>query len=310
MRRRQKKKLKIIFILVCSIIICLKLIFPAIKTFSRYVYDNIKGLYLESRDFYFNSDKLNKEMAEYEVHNWSGVEDYEIVINMDSRKNNNVVSTSDINYKVEYKCSDNVICTLSKQAGTIPSKTNVDQFKLTLTPKGTLNDGDSVWVEIVTNAISPYTSTLSGKFVINVGNLGMSYEINDQKNSPYLELAVTNTLNYYFVDEDITNFKKSEQITIEEYLSLSEEERKKCHSMIISLEFDPTKVLLDPTSEVFRNQISSEYQEINGYKYLKSISFKIDAESSNKISFYKIDSTKDYTYPFKTQTPIITVEYT
>ena len=43
------------------------------------------------------------------------------------------------------------------------------------------------------------------------------------------------------------------------------------------------------------------------YNYINQISFKMEAISSTKVRFYKIDATKDYTYPIKNPTSIITV---
>ena len=49
----------------------------------------------------------------------------------------------------------------------------------------------------------------------------------------------------------------------------------------------------------------------NNHKYINSISFKIDALSSSRIKFYKVDAQKDYTYPFSPELsapPIICFE--
>ena len=63
-----------------------------------------------------------------------------------------------------------------------------------MTPVVTMSDGDSIWLEVKASAFEPYEKTLSGRFVINVGTVGISYEITDSVGSPYLDFNITNTI--------------------------------------------------------------------------------------------------------------------
>lgn len=262
---------------------------------------------MKSNNFYFNSDKLKEDMAQYSVENWSGVENYTITINMNSMENNNVHCTSDIQYGISYSCSDNVICQLSKTSSTIYADGNTDSFVVTITPQSSLITGDVVWVEITATATAPYTKTISGRFNITVGNLGMSYNIEDSVHNPYLEFNVTNTLNFYTIDEAFSTYQIGDRIDMSQYLALSETDKQKCHSMLITLTFNPTVVLIDMTSEVYLNAESTTMTTVNGFNYANSITFKLDAISSKLVKFYKVNSDNDYTYPNGDATPIINI---
>ena len=63
------------------------------------------------------------------------------------------------------------------------------------------------------------------------------------------------------------------------------------------------------TSEAYQEAVNITTQVINGYNYVNSISFKIDALSSKMIKFYKIDTTQNYTYPIVNNSSIIGVSY-
>ena len=82
-----KKKLKIIiFSIFFLAFICL------IPTLGRYVGNEIRNYYLSSKNFYFNSDKLETGGIVYQIENWSGVDSYDVIYNLNSYKNNTVFS--------------------------------------------------------------------------------------------------------------------------------------------------------------------------------------------------------------------------
>ena len=296
-----KKKI----ILLSSIILLLFLCFGT--SLGRFIYDEIKNVYFNSKNFYFESDKLTTKMARYQIDNWNGVDPHSITINMNSFKNNLVKSETDITYTIDYRCSDNIICDSSKNSSIIYSATNTDYFTITLTPNQILNDGDSVWMEVTATSQEPYTKTISGRFVLNVGYYGLSYEITDQENDVYLNLKITNTLDYYKIIKAFDTYQIDDKIDIQTYLNLSEENKKNCASAIIYLEFDPNIVLLDMTSNIYLNALSKEVTMIQGFEYIHKISFPIDAISSQVIKFYKIDATKNYTYPLNQNPSVIKV---
>ena len=299
-----KKRIKLIilvFIIIGSIAIG--------ATYGRYVYQDIRNFYLATKNFYFNSDKLKETMARYQIDNWSGVDSFNIIINMNSLKNNKVKATSDIEYNIKHECSNNINCIVSKESGVIFSNTNTDQFIITVTPKRTLNEGEVVTVYVETNSTSPYTKKLSGFFSLKIGIPGLSYEIVDSKDSPYLKLDITNTLDYYKVKESFLDYQVDDKIDINTYLSLSLENQNKCASAIITLEFDPSIVPLDMTTSAYLRAISYETKVIDEYDYINKFSFKLDALSSEVVIFYKKNSQENYTYPFETNTSIIDVSY-
>ncbi len=287
----KKKKNKRIFLMIMLVI------FIFITTvFGRYITSSIHDFFLRSKEFYFYSDKLKEEGANYQVENWSGVDRYEIVINMNSRSNNLNVTSYDIDYDISYTYSDNVICDISKTSGTIYASTNSDSFNIILTPNTKLNTGDTVWIEITATSKGPYKKTLTGKFTLVVGKENVSYTIEDLANRQYLELKITNTLSYYTVEQSFDLHKAGDRITIDEYLSLSEENKRKCYSARVNIDFNPENVLIDITNGTYKNGTNVQTTQIDGFTYVDSFSLSIDAITSVNIRFYKTDVTKDYTY--------------
>ncbi|MBS5863386.1 MAG: hypothetical protein KIC54_01690 [Clostridium sp.] len=295
------KKNKIIFLMIMLVI------FIFITTvFGRYITSSIHDFFLRSKEFYFYSDKLKEEGANYQVENWSGVDSYEIVINMNSRSNNLNVTSYDIDYDISYAYSDNIKCDISKTSGTIYASTNSDSFNIMLTPNTKLDTGDTVWVEITATSKGPYKKTLIGKFTLVVGKENLSYTIDDIANRQYLELKITNTLSYYTVEQSFGSHKVGDRLTIDEYLSLSEENKRKCYSARVNINFNPENVLIDITNGTYKDGTNVQTTKIDGYTYVDSFSLSIDAITSVNIRFYKTDVTKDYTYN-GLGSPVITV---
>ena len=295
------KKNKIIFLMIMLVI------FIFITTvFGRYITSSIHDFFLRSKEFYFYSDKLKEEGANYQVENWSGVDSYEIVINMNSRSNNLNVTSYDIDYDISYEYSDNIKCDISKTSGTIYASTNSDSFNIMLTPNTKLDTGDTVWVEITATSKGPYKKTLIGKFTLVVGKENLSYTIDDIANRQYLELKITNTLSYYTVEQSFDSHKVGDRLTIDEYLSLSEENKRKCYSARVNINFNPENVLIDITNGTYKYGTNVQTTKIDGYTYVDSFSLSIDAITSVNIRFYKTDVTKDYTYN-GLGSPVITV---
>ncbi len=301
-----KKKLLCIYLIVLFLL-------PIGYTFARYAYNEIKTYFFKTKKFYFNCDKLSEAGSVIEMTNWSGVGQYSITFNLKSNSNSILTSDDDIDYNIEYSCSNNVVCSAenNKTNGTISKETNTDSFTIVITvPTETiLHDKDRVELNVKASSTSPYEKTLKGKFRLVVGYYGLSHEIEDSKNSPYLNIRITNTLDYYVVRQNIQGYSIGNQIDIPTYESLSASDKEKCASSIVTLEFDPTKILLDMTSQDYQDAESITKQTINNHDYIKSISFKIDVLSSKQIKFYKVDTTKDYTYPKNGNTSIINVTY-
>ena len=276
--------------------------------FGRYLTSNVSNFFVRSKEFYFFSDKLSEDTSVYQVDNWSGVDDYTITINMNSRLNNIESATYDIGYDISYTCSDNAICQLSKTQGIIKADTNSDFFNLTITPNTQLKDGDKVVVDVVVHSTAPYKKTLKGKFTFVVGKEKLTYQITDKSQDPYMLLSITNTLTYYTIKEEFDSFHVGDRIDIDTYLSLSEDKKAKCYSAEVKIEFDPKEVLFDVTNSAYSDATNITTTNIDGKTYINGFTIKIDAISSREIRFYKVDANKDYTYPNNQQEPsIITV---
>ena len=296
------RKKQIILVLIRLIIII-----SLVVIFGRFITNSINNFFLRSGEFYFESDKLSEEGTTLQVDNWSGVDDYTFTININTRKNNIETATYDIPYEVKYSASDNVICNLSKENGIIYASNNSDSFTITITPNTQLRTGDKVTIDLEVISTGEYKKTLKGKFILVVGQENISYEITDEKLNQYLELSITNTLSYYTVRENFDSYNVGDRIDVDTYLNLSQENKNKCYSGEVKLEFDPNEVLLDMTSEIYNEAKNIETININGNTYIRSFTINIDAISSVDIRFYKVDVTKDYTYPNNNNNSVIEV---
>lgn len=295
----KKQIILLLAIILCSI--------SFVIVFGRYVTNSVNNFFLRSKEFYFFSDKLSEKRDIFQIENWSGVDDYTITINMNSRKNNLEAATYDIGYDISYTCSANAICQLSKTSGVISSESNTDFFNLTITPNTQLQTGDKVIVNIEATSNTDYAKTLKGKFTFVVGQEDLTYQITDEPNSPYMELSITNTLTYYIVEEAFGEYQPGYKIDIDTYLALTEEEKAKCHSSIVTITFDPNEILLDNTSENYQKATNITTELIDGKSYINSITLPIEAISSVDLRFYKVDTSQDYTYPNIDNDSVVTV---
>ena len=302
--KKRSKKIKKKYIVIFSIII---IVLTITFSYGRFIYNGLKNYYLSIKSFYFNSDKMSDNGSYYQLDNWSGVEPVTITFNMDSKKNNLVASPDNITYDIDFECSSNVTCVASKDSGLIMNGTHTDFFSITMTPNINLYEGDYIELNVSASATDPYTKTLSGRFKINVGEIGLSYEIKDEAGRAYLDFDITNTLDYYKVLTPFGSHNQNDKIDISEYLSLSSEDKKKCASAVITLSFSPNVLRLDMTNEAFLQSITTSTSIMSdGYDYLNSVTFGVDALSSTSVRFYKLNTSNNYTYPFVTSTPIVT----
>ncbi len=299
-KKYKRKQLIILGLIVLNLI-------SFIVIFGRYLTNTINDFFIRSKEFYFYSDKLSEDNSVYQVDNWSGVDDYIITINMNSNNNNIEVASYDIGYNISYKCTDNAICQLSKTEGIILANTNSDFFNLTITPNMQLNTGDKVVVEVEVNSTAPYKKTLKGKFTLVVGKEKLTYQITDSAQNPYMQLSMTNTLTFYNVNESFGTYNVGDKIDIDTYLGLSDAEKAKCYSAMVDIKFDPTEILFDVTNSAYSDATNMTTTTINGKTYINGFTIKIDAISSKEIRFYKVDVSKNYTYPNKNNVSIVTV---
>lgn len=291
-------------ILIVMLIIAL---FPVGVTFSKYIYDKIRYYILEANHFYFNSDKLEDKGITYNINNWGGVESFNIQFELNNHKNNLLTSDSDIAYDISVVCDDDVQCSISNDSGIIYKDEKTVSYDVIVNPLRVFDTGESVNVKIEATSSSPYVKTLSGDFVITVGKKGVSYEIVDEPFQPYFMFNITNVIDKYTVIKEFDNYKVGDVISISTYKDLSDSNKKNCISAIITLEFDPNKVVIDTTSNIINNsEITNTF--VNGVSYVSKIKFNVEATSSTSIRFYKKDKSIDYTYPYVNDTSIISFD--
>ena len=296
------KKQQIIIILVLALCFI-----TLVSAFGRYVLNGINNFFVRTKEFYFYSDKLKENSPIYQIDNWTGIDPYTITVNMNSMENNLKKATYDISYDITYECTSNATCQLSKTSGIIPATSNSDYFNLVITPNTGLTTGDKVTVVVNATSSSRYTKTLSARFTLVVGQESLSYEIVDSESNQYLDLNITNTLSYYKVETAFDSYNVGDRIDVDTYLTLSDANKAKCYSALITLSFDPNEVLLDMTNTNYLNAISTTTTNIDGSNYINSMTFKVEPISSAVVRFYKIDVSKDYTYPIINSTSIIDV---
>ena len=130
-----------------------------------------------------------------------------------------------------------------------------------------------------------------------MGKEKLSYQITDDEQSPYMILSMTNTLSYYTVKEAFGSYTVGQKIDIDTYLALTDEEKKKCYSAIVRIEFDPNEILFDVTNSAYADATNITTTTIGGKTYISGFTISIDAISSREIRFYKVDVSQDYTYP-------------
>lgn len=296
------KKQQVIILLVLALCFI-----TLISAFGRYVLNGINNFFVRTKEFYFYSDKLKESLAIYQIDNWTGVDPYTITVNMNSMENNLKKATYDIGYDIAYECTSNATCQLSKTSGVISADTNSDYFNLIITPNTGLQTGDKVTVQITATSTAQYTKTLKARFTLVVGKESLSYEIVDSSSSQYLDLNITNTLSYYKVQTAFDSYNLGDKIDVDTFLNLSNENKEKCYSALITLEFDPKEILLDMTNTNYLNAINTTTTNIDGSNYINSMTFKVEPISSAVVRFYKVDVNKDYTYPIINSKSIIKV---
>ena len=122
-----------------------------------------------------------------------------------------------------------------------------------------------------------------------------------------MQLSMTNTLTYYNVREAFGPYSKGDKIDIDTYLNLTNEEKKKCYSAIVTIKFDPKEILFDVTNSGYTDATNITTTSINGKTYINGFTIEIDAISSREIRFYKVDVNKDYTYPNSNNKSVVTI---
>lgn len=268
-------------------------------TLARFVYDMYSNHILETKGFYFNSSVMTSLGSNHSINNWDGVNAYQLTIDVNNRKNEYIYTETDIAYDISVECSDNIRCVLSKTSGVIYKESHTDSYTITIYPVGNFSNNQTATITTEATSSSPFVKTLSTTYNVSIEKSKFSYNIDDTAGNKYFVLELTNAITYYKVIEAFNTYAVGDNISIEEYTSLSDENKKKCLSARITLEFDPNDILLDMTDSTYLKRLNEDFQtvKINNYDYVKKFAFTMDASSTTKIIFYKNDSSKDYTYP-------------
>ena len=304
---KKKKKEKIPFKIII-LIIAIVLVSYAGFTLARYVIEELHGYYLNSKHFYFTSNRLKENNPLYQVNNWSGVGSFNISFDLLSEKNSLVYANYDIPYTVTYTCPNDVICSVDKPTGTIyrTSSTHSDTITLSVNPQRAYSENEHLTVHIVASSTSPYVKTITADFEYVVGKQGVTYEIEDVANRTYMILKITNAINFCTVTQAFGNYAVGDSISNDVYRRLAAIDKPKCVSKVIGLSFSPSNILLDTTSNIIDNSTYTN-QTINGVDYINSLTFNIESLSTVAIKFYKKNTALNYTYPFENATSIVTV---
>ncbi len=300
---RKHKTLSVIVLIASSVFLMVSL------AYGRYIKNIINNYLLETKSFYFNSSVLGINGKNYSIVNWDGVNSYPLTIDVNNHKNDLRHTDVDIPYTIYKNCPATVECTLSKTEGIIYKDDEFDSYILTVTPLVNFHEGDTVTVTTSVESTSPYHKTMSATYTIGVERSDFSYNIEDHVNDKFLTLNLINSIPYYQVQEAFGDYSVNDHVSLDEYSQLTDIEKNKCFSAIVTVEYDPHDLLVDMTSSLYLKRLNTNYQEITigGFQYVKKFSFKVNASSSNAIIFYKDDVTENYTYPIVNDTSAITV---
>ena len=152
---------------------------------------------------------------------------------------------------------------------------NVSKHVIYITPLTQINKGETVKVSIKASTNDPYEKEISCEITLKVKEQTTnSYKIVDVPNRNYAVLEIVNAQN-----------------TALQY----------------TLTFDPRVLRIDTNDEVCVNRVSGTTTTIDGVQYLNKVVFNMNKESAKNIKFYKVDMTKDYTYPSGETTSVINV---
>lgn len=259
-------------IILCILLIIVFWIFP---TFARYVYNNVRDVYLKSQNFSFSSNLLTTMGKTYRYANWGGLDNYEIDLQLYSYENELSLFTYEgdgLEYTLTCTVNDATKATAhigsiaddNTDENYIPNLTNIKDVKIYLKPTENLEMGDTVSVTVTASTTEPYQKQISATFNVKVNGQNITYGIEDSSSSVYATLKLVNT---------------------------------KTTQNRIKLSFDPSKVIIDTTDECYENKVSQTYATVGTEQYVNSITFDMEPTDVKYIRFYKKDIIEDYTYP-------------
>lgn len=198
-----KKKVVIILILIIVSVLALHY-----STYARYIANSIWDYYLNSNDFYFESDKLSVDGKHNINNSWNKSF---IALDLKNYANDSKHTKSDIEYEVTCSIENsNNKCLLNGEEvlrGTISGEnatTDIVYFEVT-------GDIDNANVIVTAKALSPYKKTLTGTFELNSSIPGdyIDYDVINYEN-----YGVLNISNYYKVNRCVHISFSSDEVKI------------------------------------------------------------------------------------------------
>lgn len=273
-RKLNKKKIAIIILFI--------IMFITIPIFARYIYSNVKDVYLKSRNFSFSSNLLSTTAKTYQYANWSGIEDYELDFKLYSYENELSLFTyegSGLGYTLTCTVSDPTKATAhigsvsgaSTNSSYIPNATNVKSIKVYLKPIATLTAGETLTLTVSASTEKPYKKTISARFNIKITEEVITYKIEDSYNDVCATLKLLNP-----------------ETTAKQ----------------VKLSFNPQIVMIDTSDEYYINRVT---QTTNASSEITSVTITLGPEVSKNIKFYKKNKYVDYTYPGSYASMVVTV---
>ncbi len=283
--KKDKKKINKFKVIIFILIVFL---FFTITVFGRYIYNNIRDRYLASKSFYFTSNLLTtNSKEEYRYSNWGGSGDTEIPIELYSYDNELLRMEYDLSYNITcevIKGKDKGITCFVDQKGftaqdgiiAVENGNKSVHRIIVVPPTSGLDIDDQVSIKVTATTDDVYSKTISATFTFVITAQEAEYEIEDVAGDSSLTLLLRNAT---------------------------------ASGSDITLEFDPKVIRLDMNDEIYvtnesiETETISEEMTVNGEtftntaKFVKKITFKLNAESSRNIIFYKMDPKQDYTYP-------------
>ena len=279
-------------------------------TLAKYVVEEFHSYYLNSKHFYFTSNRLKRNTPTYLVNNWSGVGTFNISFNLSSQKNSLVYANYDIPYTVTVDCPLDVTCTADKPTGTVyhESSEHSDTVTITVAPSRSYAENEHLVVHITASSVSPYVEKISADFEYVVGKQGITYDVEDEPGRPYMVFKITSAISYCTVIEAFGDYDLDDEIPSSIYRQLSDTDKAKCKGEPVILTFNPYLILLDTTSDIV-NIATIGNTTINGVSYVNRLEFDIEPLSTRAIKFYKVYPTSNYTYPYGDNSCVVTVSY-
>lgn len=277
-----------------------------VMSFSKYIIEEYHGYFLNSKDFYFTSNRLKEDNPLYQVNNWSGVGSFDISFDLLLEKNSYIYSDYDIPYRVWIDVPTGVTYSIDKATGTIykQSQTKSDTVTISVNPGRTYNENEHLNLKVHAESTSPYVKEITADYEYIVGKQGVTFQIDDVANQPYLMLKITNAVSFCKVMATFGTYNVNQLLDSSVYIMLDDTNKAKCVSQQIVLNYDTSLIRLDTTSAILDNA-TYDVEHLTGSNFINHLEFNIGPLSTLGIKFYKVNPAQNYTYPNANNTPSI-----